>query len=220
MEDQGATTRAPLGGRIYWAGLAGLVVLILLVGTFVAGRHATKPAPELRGREGVDIEKLQAATKSLDAAAQSMKGKTVLSADALEAYLPATVGDLARVSLSREQPEGDDLSGPTVRADYAGSGQSISLSVTDLGAAGALAALAGAFNVESGGERDGRIEKVAKVDGRMTAESWEPAARKAEYSVMVADRFMVHAQAQGLSMEAVRKAAALVDYDKLQAAAR
>lgn len=220
MEDQGATTRAPLGGRIYWAGLAGLVVLILLVGTFVAGRHAAKSPADLRGQEGVDIEKLQAATKSLDAAAQSMKGKTVLSADALEAYLPATVSGMARVSLNRELPECGDLSGPAVRADYAGSGQSISLSVTDLGAAGALAALAGAFNVESGGERDGRIEKVGKVDGRMTAESWEPAARKAEYSVMVADRFMVHAQAEGLSMEAVREAAALVDYDKLQGAAR
>lgn len=219
MEDAGATSRA-VDRRLYWLGLAGAVVLLLLIGALVAGRHAAKPQAELRGKEGVDIEKLRAASESLDAAAKSMKGKKTLSADALEAFLPAEAAGLSRVSIARELPQGDDLSGPTVRADYAKGDSKLSLSVTDLGAAGALAALAGAFDVESGRERDGRIEKVAKVDGRMTAESWAPTTRQGEYSVMVADRFMVHAKGDGLSMEQIRKAAAGLGFARLEAAAR
>lgn len=223
MDDRGATSGPSAGwlrgGRIYWLGLAAAVVLILLAGAFIAGRHAAKPEAELRGREGVDIEKLQAATASLDAAAKSMKGKKTLSADALEAYLPSEAGGLARTRVDRQLPDKDELSGPTVQAEYGTGGERLTLSVTDLGAAGALAALAGAFDVESGGERDGRIEKVGKVDGRMTAESWDPAARHGEYSVLVAERFMVHAKGDGLTMDAIRKAAASVGYARLQAAA-
>lgn len=218
MEDQDATPGLR-GGRLYWLGLGGVVVLLLLVGVFVVGRHSAPSQREAHAMEGVDIEKLRAATESLDAAAKSMKGKKTLSADALEAFLPAQVAGLQRVDVARELPEGDDLSGPTVRADFGKDDKTLSLSITDLGAAGALAALAGAFDVESGGERDGRVEKVTKVDGRMTAESWEPAARRGEYSVMVADRFMIHAKGAGLSMDEIRKAAASLGYARLEAAA-
>ena len=45
--------------------------------------------------------------------------------------------------------------------------------VHDLGAAGALAGLAGAFNMESSTESDGKYEKMGKVDGRLTKEAYE-----------------------------------------------
>ncbi|WP_304167962.1 hypothetical protein [Phenylobacterium aquaticum] len=216
------------GPRLAWA-IGGAVAVLGALGVAVlAGRHAAAPTevsgPRLRGGQSVDIEKLQAATASLDAAAKAMKTRRgavkTLSAEALQAYLPGAVDGLTRRKVSVEAAEENDLSGPTVRGHYAGKGASLDLSVSDLGAAGALAALAGAFNVESTRQTDGRIEKVGKVDGRMTAETWDPASRKGEYSVLVADRFMIHVEGQDVDLATLRNAAIAVGFAKLQAAAR
>jgi hypothetical protein len=216
------------GPRRAWTLGGGLVVIGLLGAMVLAGRHAAAPpaassGPKLRGGQSVDIEKLEAATASLDAAAKAMKSKQgqvkTLSADALKAYLPASAVGYARGQITVESEEDNDLSGPTVRAHYAGKAGALDLSVSDLGAAGALAALAGAFNVESAPRTDGRIEKVGKVDGRMTAESWDPATGKGEYSVLVAERFMIHVEGQGMELKDIKSAADAVGLARLEAVA-
>jgi len=216
------------GPRRIWAIGGGLVVIGVLGAMVLAGRHAAAPpaappGPKLRGGQSVDLEKLQAATASLDAAAKAMKSKQgrvkTLSADELKAYLPASAVGLARGRVTVESEEDNGLSGPTVRGHYAGKTGALDLSVSDLGAAGALAALAGAFNVESAPRTDGRIEKVGKVDGRMTAESWDPATGKGEYSVLVAERFMIHVEGEGMELKDIKSAADAVGLAKLEAAA-
>lgn len=217
------------GPRRVWTLGGGLVVIGLLGAVVLAGRHAAAPqassgGPRLRGGQSVDIEKLEAATASLDAAAKAMKSKQgkvkTLSADALRGYLPAAAVGLARGKITVEAEEDNDLSGPTVRGHYAGKAGAMDLSVSDLGAAGALAALAGAFNVESAPRSDGRIERVGKVDGRMTAESWDPATGKGEYSVLIAERFMVHVEGEGLALKDIKAAADAVGLARLEVAAQ
>lgn len=217
------------GPRRNWALGGGLVVIGLLGAVVLAGRHAAAPpasssGPKLRGGQSVDLEKLEAATASLDAAAKAMKSKQgkvrTLTADALRGYLPATAVGLTRGNVTVEAEEDNDLSGPSVRGHYTGKSGALDLSVSDLGAAGALAALAGAFDVESAPRTDGRIEKVGKVDGRMTAESWDPATGKGEYSVLIAERFMIHVEGEGLSLKDIKAAAEAVGLARLEAAAQ
>lgn len=216
------------GSRLSWALGGGLVVLGALGLMVVAGRHAP-PSPagsgaRLRGGQTVDLEKLKAATASLNAAAKAMKSQQgrvkTLSADALKAYLPAVAAGLTRGAVTVESGEDNGLSGPTVSGRYTGKAGALDLSLSDLGAAGALAALAGAFDVESTRQTDGRIEKVGKVDGRMTAESWDPATSKGEYSVLIAERFMIHVEGEGVALKDIKAAAEAVGFARLQAEAQ
>ena len=112
------------------------------------------------------------------------------------------------------------MSGSQAEGVYAKGDASIRLSVTDLGAAGALAGMAGAFNVQSSSESDGRYEKVGKVDGRLTTESYNRASKHGEYNVLVGDRFMVAAEGNGVSIEDLKAAVASVEPARLEALAK
>jgi len=93
----------------------------------------------------------------------------------------------------------------------------IRLTVTDLGAAGALAGLVNAFNVQSSSESDGKYEKIGKVDGRMTQESYDREAKRGQYSVLVGERFMVAAEGEGASMDELKAATAAIGPARLEA---
>ena len=93
---------------------------------------------------------------------------------------------------------------------------SLSVEVLDLGSAGALAGMAGAFNLKSSSESATGYEKVGKTDGRLTRESFETAGRRGEYSVLVADRFLIQTKGAGVDINQLKAAVDAVGIDRLE----
>ena len=80
--------------------------------------------------------------------------------------------------------------------------------------------MAGAFNVQSSNESNGKYEKVGKVDGRLTQESYDKASKHGEYSVLVADRFMIQAEGDGVSVDDLKAAVNAVGVSRLESLAK
>ena len=209
-----------------------LAIFLVLgaVTSLVAGPMITHSAAVTTGRMtlpggagSVDLAKLQAATQQLDAASkQARDGKPVHLADpaVLKSYLPDAVAGFTRTDVSTESTGSEGLGAAAAVGAYAKGDSRMRLTVSDMGAAGALAGIAGAFNVQSSRESSGQYEKVGKVDGRMTTESYDRTAKHGEYSVLVGERFMVHAEGDGLDMDALKSAVAAIDKGKLEALAK
>lgn len=166
----------------------------------------------------VDLGKLEAASKKMEAAAKRAQSGELKPVDAevLKAMLPAAAAGFTRGEVSTSSSSVGDLGGATAEGVYTRGGAKLTLSVTDIGAAGALSSLAGAFNVQSSEEKDGRVEKVGKVDGRMTMESYDKAAQHGEYSVLVGDRFMVKAEGDGVGAGDLKTAVAALGLPQLE----
>jgi hypothetical protein len=180
---------------------------------------------KLPGGASVDLGKLEAASKQLEAAAKQVEGGSANAVKAtdpeiLKAYLPAEVAGFSRTELSTGSGGAAGIEGSSAEGTYSRGETSFKLTVTDMGAAGALAAMAGAFNVQSSSESDGRYEKVGKVAGRMTMEEYDRASKHGEYSVLAGDRFMVQAEGEGVDIGVLKSAVGAVGLDRLEALAK
>jgi hypothetical protein len=207
-----------------------LVVITLLVAGLEASLHSWgRPirighqsevtSVTIPGGGALDLGKLQQAE---EAAKAIQAGKEVKATDpeALKAFLPASIAGYARSSVETGSGEMAGIHGSNAKASYAKGDASIELSVTDIGAAGALAGLAGSFKVKSSKEDGDHYEKVNTVDGRMTEEEYDRSSKVGKYSVMVGDKFMVEASGQGASMDELKAAVGAVDTPALEAAAK
>jgi hypothetical protein len=198
------------------------------IGTIASG-GTVSGTMNVPGVGSVDLDKIQAATRQMEAAAKNAEAATngapstpVAAVDParLQGLLPAGVAGLQRTNLSSASGGAAGLGGSQAEARYGCGANSIKLSVTDLGAAGALAALGSAFNVQSTNQDEHGYEKVGKVDGRMTTEKWNMDSRSGTYSVLVADRFMVSADGEGTTIDALKAAVGQIDVGALEQLAK
>lgn len=209
------------------------VVIGIVIGAVVGGvSHMGRPS--LMGDAGhvsgtiktptgsLDVAKLEAASKQLaEAQSQAQSGKVKLTdPEVLKAYLPGAVAGYARTDVSSESSAAGGMGASNAEGTYQKGEASLRLGVTDMGATGAIAGLAGAFNVQGSKEANGRYEKVGKVNGRMTTESYDRGAKHGEYSVMVADRFMVHAEGDNVGIDELKAAVGSVDMGRLEGLAK
>jgi len=170
----------------------------------------------------MDLAKLEAASKRMEAAAKQAEAGTATATDpdALKAFLPASVAGYTRGEVSSSSGGAGGYQGSQADAEYTKDGASMKLEVTDLGAAGALAGMASAFNVKSSKESGTSYEKVGMVGGRMTQESYDRASKHGEYSVLVGERFMVQASGDGVTMDELKAAVGSVDAGRLEGLAK
>jgi hypothetical protein len=163
---------------------------------------------------------MQAAATQMQVGASGKGAVQPTNPDLLKAYLPDGVDGFARSAVSTGSGGMGGVSGSSAEATYAKGDASFRLSVTDMGAAGAFAAMAGAFNVQHSEESESKYEKVGKVDGRMTQESYDKTSKHGEYSVMVGDRFVVAAEGDNVAMDDLKSAVGAIDPGKLESLAK
>lgn len=167
----------------------------------------------------VDMAKLDAASKRMEAAAKRAEagGGTTAAVDAakLAAMLPASAAGWTRSSVESSSAGAAGVGGSNARGDYAQGGDTARLSVTDMAAMGALAAMGSAMNVQSNKTTATGYEKTGTVDGRMTSEEWDSSSRRGKYSTIVADRFMVEVEGNAASMDSLKALAGAIDLDTL-----
>jgi hypothetical protein len=184
----------------------------------LAGRDAKVSGSVNVGGTNVDLGKLQAASKQMEAAANNPQAPT--DTETLKALLPNSIAGYARGEVSTSSGGVGGVSGSQAEASYSKGDVNFKVTITDMGAAGALGAMAGAFNVNSSSESNGKYEKIGRVDGRMTTESYDRNARHGSYSVFAGDRFMIAAEGDGVSINDLKAAVAAVNPARVETLAK
>lgn len=203
------------------------IVVAIVVGAIVrpimhlgsAAGIAAAGGKIVAGDKSVDLGELQAQSKRLEQAGKQLQGgegPEAVKPEVLKAYLPEGVAGYARTEVTTGSGSAVGVSGSQAEGVYAKGDAKFRLSVTDLGAAGALAGIASAFNMESSSESDSKYEKIGKVDGRMTQESYDRSSKHGQYSVLVGERFMVAAEGDGVSIDDLKAAVRAVNSGKLE----
>ena len=226
-------------------GLVVVAVIVVVVQT-VGGFGMIRPASTVVGTvniggTSVDLGKVQQATQQMQAAADQIKAEQngqpppagaikAVEPDALKALLPSSLslplllklgqpslsGGYARTEVEASGGSAAGVSGSNAQGTYTKGEQNITLKVTDMAAMGALASLGGAVDVQSDKQTSTGYEKVGKVNGRLTEESFDNQSKSGRYSVMVANRFMVEAEGNGADMNDLKGAVSSVGLDKLE----
>ena len=179
----------------------------------------------------VDLGKLNAAAAAAKASADqiqaSANGASVNGAvkavapDMLKNLLPAALpSGFSRTDVTSEGGAVGGMSSSHASGVYTKGDGRITLEVSDLAAAGAFAGMAGALNVESTKTTSTGYEKVGKVDGRLTTESFDNQAKSGKYSVIVANRFVVEANGSGIGMDDLKGAVTSVPFGQLEGMAK
>jgi hypothetical protein len=166
------------------------------------------------GAVQANVDKMKAATARIQAD-QASGHSSAVPVDALQGMLPTSVAGFARGDVETQSGGVAGINGSTANARYTQGEQSFRLSVADIGAAGALASLGGALNVQSSKTTATGYEKTEMVNGAMVSERWNNQDHSGEYSTMAASRFTVSAEGSAPSIDVLKQAVASVDAGKL-----
>lgn len=191
----------------------------------MAGGGLAAHTTEVRGPGGgsVNLGQLEAVSKRAQAAAEQLQsGKAVPATDpeVLKGYLPASVAGYARTEISASGGGVGGIEGSNAEGSYAKGDANFKLAVTDMGAAGAMAGMANAFNVKGSTETATGYEKVGRVDGRLTTEKYDRSSHHGEYSVLAGDRFMITASGDGVSIDDLKAAVQSIGPARLEGLAK
>jgi hypothetical protein len=189
---------------------------------FASGAGTVTGALDIPGVGKVDLDKANAAVERMKAATEKMQNGTAapIPANALQAMLPASIGGFTRGDVETQSGGVGGIGGSHAEGRYTAGDQSFSLSVTDMAAAGALASLGGAMNLQSSKQTATGYEKTEMVGGAMVTEKWDTESKRGSYGTMVASRFMVSADGHAPSIDTLKQAVATVDTGKLAALAQ
>ncbi len=139
----------------------------------------------------------------------------------LKSLLPASLpGGFARTDISTASGGAAGFNFGNAQAVYAKGDASITMSLTDMGAMGALAALGSAFGANTSEETATSYSKMGQVDGRMTVEEFNRETKSGKYSIIVGDRIMVEAEGAGATIDELKSAVGALDLGSVEALAK
>jgi len=140
-----------------------------------------------------------------------------LSLDQVKGFLPDSLGDLKRTSMSAQRTGAMGMQVADATAQYSDSnGHNITLEVTDTGGAKGLVAMASAMAPEEEKQTDHGYEKTHTESGRLIHEAWDTQSKSGEFSMIVGQRFTVKATGTADGIDQLKQAVTSVDLDKLE----
>ncbi len=199
--------------------VAAAITAPMLMGGLLASASQSSTMFHANGH-GTNLAGMQAAASAAAAGPRVGGTVTAVDPDALKALLPDQVGGMPRTELTAESTGAAGVASSNAEAVYAKGDTRIRLRLTDMAAMGALAGMAGAMGIESARETATGYEKIGKVDGRLTTESWDNTAKTGKVSVLVAERFMVQAEGTAPSVEVLKAAVGAVPPEHLASLAK
>jgi hypothetical protein len=158
-----------------------------------------------------------AATEALGAVLGGGRRFEPVGIEQLKPLVPESLAGLPRTATSAEKGGMAGLQMSKAEARYDdGAGKEIELEVTDTGGAGGLVGLAGWMNLQGEREANGRVERTRKEGNRMVHEEYSRQGGEAEFTVVLAERFVVSARGRGVPIDALRSAVGSLDLGKLE----
>lgn len=139
----------------------------------------------------------------------------------LKEWLPAELGGLKRTGANSSRTKMGEMTMVTADASYGEGEQTISVNVQDHGGQPeVLGMLAIWQNMEIDNETDTGYEKTTTIEGFPAMEKHDTEGNYGEVTVLVADRFIVTVQSNGLEKDAFQKMHANLNLKKLAEVAK
>ena len=193
---------------------------------------STEPETEQRSAETPAVEEeapssgggfggLEALTKRLQGLAKGTEDLKPITPAQLKELLPFDLpGGFKRTETSSSETGMEGMNMATASGVYVSGDKTITLKISDMGAAGAIAGLAGAFGASTSEEKDGVSRKMSTIDGRMVTEEYDINQNTGMYGVVGADRVVVKADgSNGADMDDLKNAVESVDMGRVEALA-
>jgi hypothetical protein len=178
--------------------------------------EAAKNQMDAANQSGNPQAQVAAATSAMAAMTGGAAQVESVDQNLLKAMLPETVGSLKRNKSEAEKGGMGAIKISKASAGYGDDqGHGVDLTITDAGGTMFRMLAAWAF-IEQDKEDDNGYEKMGKVDGRSVHERFNKKSMDGEYTVVVADRFLVEAHGRKVDMDTLKQAVAAVDLSKLE----
>jgi hypothetical protein len=175
---------------------------------------------EAAEKSGDPQKQMEAAMGALGTALSGGKGVEPVQLDTLKPFLPEKFAGMPRTTTRSDRTGVAGLMAATVQGGYSEAGQAkrVDLKITDTGGAAGLMGLAGwaTLGASQESEDDQRIERMRKEGNRVVREEISKRGGTNSYSVILADRFMVEAQGQGVDEKEIKSAVNSLDLAKLE----
>lgn len=186
-----------------------------------AQKEPTSDELSVPGIGKINMGKLNELSKRIESLSKGGdKGLSAIDPAAFKKLLPASLPGFPRTEVSTSDNSAAGLKLAAASAVYAKGDGAITLSISDMGMAGALASLTGALSVSSSEQTNDTYRKLTTVDGHMTMEEYDPKAKIGTYGTMISDRVMVKAEGHGVSVEQLKSAVRAVDAASLERLAK
>jgi hypothetical protein len=135
----------------------------------------------------------------------------------LKNLLPDGIGAMKRTASEGEKGGGFGFVVAHAEGRYEGGGGSATVKITDPGNLSGMAAMAAMWmNLELDKETDNGYEKTGTANGRRFHEKYDKASKSGEYTVIVANRFIVEVDGRGIDMPTMKKALEQINLTKLE----
>lgn len=171
---------------------------------------------EAAQKSGNQEEAMKAAMGGLGAVLGGGKSVEAVDIEKLKPLVPETFAGLAKKSSSSDKSGMAGFMISKAEADYAdNAGKSVQLEITDTGSASGLMGMASWMNVQGEKEDQYGTEKTQKINGRLVHEK-SIKSGGGEYSVVIADRFMVEAKSRSVDLNTLKSAVGSLDLGKLE----
>ena len=160
---------------------------------------------------------MEASMAALGTALSGGQGVEPVQIDQLKPFVPATFAGLPQTSAAAERSGVTGLMVAKAQARYAdASGKNVRLEVVDTGGAAGLMGLASWMGVQVEREDDNRSERTRREGKRMIHEEVDKRGGHNKYTVVLADRYVVAAEANGVDIASLKSAVNSVDLAKLE----
>jgi Yip1-like protein len=173
---------------------------------------------EAAEKSGDPKKQMEAAMAVLGTAVSGGKGVEPVQIDQLKPFLPTTFAGMPQTSTQAERTGAAGFMTAKAEANYGdASGKNAELEVVDTGGAAGLMGLASWIGVQGEREDANRRERTRKEGNRMIHEEVDKRGGRNKYTVVVAERFVVSAEANGVDINALKSAVNALDLAKLEA---
>ena len=169
-------------------------------------------------KSGDPGKQMEAAMGALGTAMSGGKGVEPLQVDQLKPFVPETFAGLPRTGNRAERGGVPGLMTAKAAATYADTAgaKNVQLEVVDTGGAAGFMALAGWANFTGEREENGRVERTRKEGSRMVHEENDKASNESKYTVVLAERYVVSAEGNGIELAMLKSAVDGLDLSRLE----
>lgn len=187
---------------------------------FSKNMEAVGKKMETAEKQGTPEQQMQVAMEGLGAMLGGGKAVDPINIEQLKTFIPETFAGLPKKSSRAEKNGALGLMVSKAEASYGNDANvRVTLEISDLGGASGLLGLASWVNVEDEKEDEYGSEKTQKINGRMVHEKSSKNGNT-EFSIVIAERFMVKTEGQGVDIATLKSAVTGLDLNKLETIAK
>lgn len=169
-------------------------------------------------KSGDPRKQVEAAMGALGSAISGGKAVEPVQVDVLKPFAPEKFAGLPRTALDTNRSGVAGFMAAKVEGVYEEGERRVELEIVDTGGSAGLVGLAAwaGMGVTSESETSDRIERMKREGNRFVREEISKRGGTSAYSVILADRFMVSAEGQGVDFNELRSAVNGLDLAKLE----